>query len=456
MKKIFALLMLLCITLGADAQLLWKISGNGLDKPSYIFGTHHVAPLSMKDSIAGMPEAMEGTSQVYGELVMEDMMKPEMLMKMQQAMMLPGDTTLKSLFTPAQYDSIASVVKENIGMEIAMFDKVKPAALNAQLAVVLSVKAVKGYNPQEQLDTWFQTQARQAGKKVGGLESTESQINVLYNSQSLKRQAQQLYCSATHIGYGIDMTRRLAEAYLDQNLDKLLEITEEKMGNACDSTPEEEEALIYGRNADWAKRMPGIMKQAPTLFVVGAVDLLLMLFAFYAFPPNISITSANEFNKILHNTTNITINLENDIDLKNIDEGDFTAWILSFNSANTTGDTTTYDYTYEIRLGIAKTAEGYKIAELNGINWSEEDYNNITASDKIVQDEDGILNVSFVVSYADNTLNYTFQVNDASIENTASETGAIVGFRSLWNAVTNTDDVVLLNLQKAYKNLKKT
>lgn len=138
-----------------------------------------------------------------------------------------------------------------------------------------------------------------------------------------------------------------------------------------------------------------------------------------------------------------------DLDLKNIDEGDFTAWILSFNSANTTEETTTYNHTYEIRLGIAKTAEGYKIAELNGINWSEADYNNITASDKIVQDEDGILNVSFVVSYADNTLNYTFQVNDASIENTASETGAIVGFRSLWNAVTNTDDVVLLNLQKA-------
>ena len=227
MKKIFALLMLLCITLGANAQLLWKVSGNGLDKPSYLFGTHHVAPLSMKDSIAGMAEALKETSQVYGELVMEDMMKPEMLMKMQQAMMLPGDTTLRSLFTPTEYDSIASVVKENIGMEIAMFDKLKPAALNAQLAVVLSVKAVKGYNPQEQLDTWFQTQAKQAGKKVGGLESVESQINVLYNSQSLKRQAQQLYCSATHINYGIDMTRRLAEAYLGQDLDKLLEITEE-------------------------------------------------------------------------------------------------------------------------------------------------------------------------------------------------------------------------------------
>ena len=38
-------------------------------------------------------------------------------------------------------------------------------------------------------------------------------------------------------------------------------------------TPEEEEALIYGRNANWAKQMPDIMKQASTLFVVGAGHL---------------------------------------------------------------------------------------------------------------------------------------------------------------------------------------
>lgn len=138
-----------------------------------------------------------------------------------------------------------------------------------------------------------------------------------------------------------------------------------------------------------------------------------------------------------------------DLDLKNIDEGDFTAWILSFNSANTTEETTTYSHTYEIRLGVAKTAEGYKVAELGGIFWSEQDYNNIIASNTLVQDEDGILDVSFVVSYESETLTYSFIVNDESIENTASETGAIVGFRSLWNAVTNTDDVVLLNLQKA-------
>ena len=56
MKRLIGILLLACITLGAHAQLLWKISGNGLSKPSYLFGTYHLSPLSIKDSIAIKPD----------------------------------------------------------------------------------------------------------------------------------------------------------------------------------------------------------------------------------------------------------------------------------------------------------------------------------------------------------------------------------------------------------------
>lgn len=273
MKKTFALLLLLCLALGAQAQLLWKISGNGLDRPSYIVGTHHLAPLSVKDSLKTLPQAIEQTNQVYGEVVMDDMMKPETMQAMQQAMMLPADTTLRSLLTPAQYDSVAAVVKQYLGADLTLFDRLKPATVTTQLAVALGMNALPGFNPQEQLDTWFQSQARQAGKKVGGLETIGHQIDVLYNSQSSLRQARQLYCTATHIKQNIDQIQRLTRAYLTQDLDELLALTEEKMGNDCDSTPQEDEALIYGRNTNWAGLMPAIMQQAPTLFVVGAAHL---------------------------------------------------------------------------------------------------------------------------------------------------------------------------------------
>lgn len=273
MKKTLVFMLLLCITLGAQAQLLWKVSGNGLDRPSYVIGTHHLAPLSVKDSIANLQQAIDQTEQVYGEIVMDDANNPEILMKMQQAMMLPADTTLKSFYTQAQYDTIAAVVKNYMGVDLALFDKLKPATITTQLSVALAMKSLKGFNPQEQLDTWFQTQARQAGKKVGSLETIDMQINVLYNSQTLTRQALLLYCTATHIEQGVDQSLRMNQAYMKQDLDELLAIIEEKMGDACDSTPEEISTLIYGRNANWARQFPSIMKQSPTLFVVGAGHL---------------------------------------------------------------------------------------------------------------------------------------------------------------------------------------
>ena len=64
MKRITLALAALIITIGANAQLLWKISGNGLTKPSYLFGTHHVAPLSVIDSVPGLMDALAAADEI--------------------------------------------------------------------------------------------------------------------------------------------------------------------------------------------------------------------------------------------------------------------------------------------------------------------------------------------------------------------------------------------------------
>ena len=273
MKKTAILLAFLCMALAGNAQLLWKVSGNGLKEPSYIIGTHHVAPLSIKDSIAGLPAALEQAAQVYGEIKMKDMMNPDSLALMQQAMVLPGDVTLTSLYTPAQRDSVAAVVKKYLGVELQQLDKLKPAALTAQLSVILTLQHIPGYNPQEQLDTYFQQQAEAQGKKVGALETVALQTDVLYNSQSPAQQAKSLYCMATHIPYNVEQTRALTAAYMGQDIDAIQDITEARTGDDCDPEPSELETLIYGRNEAWAKKMPAIMTEASTLFAVGAAHL---------------------------------------------------------------------------------------------------------------------------------------------------------------------------------------
>ena len=273
-KKILFLLMLLCITMGVKAQLLWKISGSDLSKPSYVLGTHHLAPLSIIDSIPAFYKVLDEVDEVYGELVMSEMSNPLNIQKMQQAVVMPGDTTLHTLLTPSQYDSAAVKIKALMGVDLNMLDRMKPSFITSQVAVLLAMKTIKGFNPQQQLDVWVQSEAIKRGKTVAGLETMDFQTQILFNSQSLERQAAQMMCTLMHLDESQQMALKLTDGYMQQNLSKMEEVLNTRMGNDCDPLPEEEEVLIYGRNASWVKQMPAIMKARQTLFVVGSGHLL--------------------------------------------------------------------------------------------------------------------------------------------------------------------------------------
>ena len=53
-----------------ENSLLWKISGNGIEKPSYLYGTMHaVCETNIDDEVL---KAFDETSQLYLEIDMDD------------------------------------------------------------------------------------------------------------------------------------------------------------------------------------------------------------------------------------------------------------------------------------------------------------------------------------------------------------------------------------------------
>lgn len=272
MRKILIFALVLASALGCRAQLLWKVSGNGLREPSYVFGTLHVAPLSVVDSVPELKRVVSATRQTYGEVSAADMERS--MQQMAVAMSLSGGVTLRDLLDTREVAVVDSVMRRTLGAGLdnpAML-RMKPAAITAQLTVALYREFVDGYNPDEQLDLWFQEQASEAGKPVGGLESVGDQLDAMFGA-SLERQAEQLACLAGDMAANGALARLTVEAYMAQDLDALAGVMDAGLGDACDSTEEEEEILIYRRNAAWMKRMPAIMADAPTLFVVGAGHL---------------------------------------------------------------------------------------------------------------------------------------------------------------------------------------
>lgn len=280
MKKNILLTVLFAFaSLIANAQLLYKISGKGLANPSYIVGTYHLAPASFADSIPGMRQAMADCQQTYGELVMNQMMSADSVALLQQAMMLPDGMTIDKVLSADEMTRLNAYLKELMGMDLTnpllnqQMGKMAPTSLNTTLSMLSYMKKEGNVDVSNLIDDYFQKEAIAQGKGIGGLETVDFQIKVLFKSQTMERQKTLLMCLVDNAEFINEMTDKVGKAYYSQDIDAVKEALDAKLHNSCDQLPEEDDALINNRNADWVTKMPAIMSQKPTLFAVGAGHL---------------------------------------------------------------------------------------------------------------------------------------------------------------------------------------
>lgn len=281
MKKTLTFIIALLAASSMNAQILYKITGKDAKGASYIIGTYHLADASFTEKIPGLQTALAETEQVYGEVNMENIMQPASSQKMTAAMMLPEGQTLKTVLTPEQFGKVSAFAKELMGvgldndMVFSQLGKMSPRALATQFTLLLFMKnSTTPFNPANGLDNFFQMQAKQNNKPIGGLETIDFQIETLYKSTPIERQVEELICLVDNKEYNLMMVQEITKAFYAQDLQAIEKAADEKLNNSCDSTPEEEETLIYGRNDNWMKLMPSIMAEKPTFFAVGALHLV--------------------------------------------------------------------------------------------------------------------------------------------------------------------------------------
>ena len=281
MRKIIitAMTAVMAIT-GASAQLLYRISGKDLTKPSYVIGTHHLANVGFAEKVPGLKDALTETEQVYGELKWDDLTCPDSMRIMKESMILKDGKTLKDVLSAEAYKKVDYYLKKTMGVGLshpqvaAQMGKLTPAALTNQLTVLMYMQRHMGeFDPTSTFDQYFQAQAQKNNEPVGGLETISFQTGIVFNSKTIDRQAEELICLIDHEELNADLMDEMTEAFYAQNLDALKKVMDTKTNDKCDPTPEESARLIDNRNADWAAKMPDIMKARPTFFAVGAGHL---------------------------------------------------------------------------------------------------------------------------------------------------------------------------------------
>jgi len=264
MKKLLiaAACVFACFTANAqklDKGLLWKISGNGLTKPSYLYGTMHVTCDATLD--VHTLAALDVTDQLYLELDMDD---PALQSEMMGTIVMKDGVTMKSLATPEDYKVADDFLKENMGASLDMFNSFKPFMVSAFLYPKMIDCPAQSY------EMALVTVAKEQKEEVLGLETVAEQMAV-FDAIPYKEQMDELVKTAKD--KMVNDKKELAEMmalYNTRDLNELLAFMD-KSGNKMMAA--HNDVLLVNRNKNWIPKIEIIAKAKPTFFGVGAAHL---------------------------------------------------------------------------------------------------------------------------------------------------------------------------------------
>jgi uncharacterized protein len=239
--------------------LLWQVSGNGLTKPSFIFGTFH---LMCKDDIhfsEQLKKAMKSADTVYMELKIDD---PAILLGGLLYMNMRGDTSLKDLYTEAEFKKVESYFSDTLQTPLMLLEKMKPDMLVA----LLYPKMMNCPLPAS-IEEELAGLAKEYKKEIKGLETMEFQASV-FDSIPYKVQAKELLKNIDSFQIYKKQFADMLSLYKRQMLDSL----SESLDNDPD-TKDYEDILVNNRNKNWVSQLRTIMKKESVFVAVGAGHL---------------------------------------------------------------------------------------------------------------------------------------------------------------------------------------
>ncbi|MEO8572830.1 MAG: TraB/GumN family protein [Pyrinomonadaceae bacterium] len=245
----------------ASPSLLYQVTGNGITKPSYIFGTFHAVCASDMVPLESLDTYITQTDQLIMEIDMDDAAE---MQSMAKAVVIPDGKTIKDLLTPEQFAKVDEMFKSLLGYSAENVKMVKPAMLT--VFVLTSSKSI-GCTPVT-YDLSIMQNAAGKKKPIVGLETVGSQIKVI-DSQPLAKQAKDLYEMALNPQKSIDELKQLMAVYKLRDPDKLYELTNRLMTD----DKEFQARLLDERNTDWIPKLAAAFKEKPTFVAVGAGHL---------------------------------------------------------------------------------------------------------------------------------------------------------------------------------------
>lgn len=293
----------MCKTSASKTEgLLWKISGNGLENPSYLFGTYHTMLPFFLEDVKGFDKAFNTVKQLVVEIDFMEAQQSEYTEKM----FLPKGITYSDLLSENDYGTLDSVLQRYMNVSADKMN-MSPGYVNYFIQLMyFQTEAEKWKNDKNILSNPLQEgtfdeiiykMAVEKAYPVVGLETNKDRRDLgllkaigLESDDELSVQVEKLIK-----GIRLFNTPRMHElitlrvefdlAYSEQQItllestnNRIIEFMKEhalELGmDSADSIDEQNEVTLKKRNLLWIEKIPALIQDQPSLIAVGAVHLV--------------------------------------------------------------------------------------------------------------------------------------------------------------------------------------
>lgn len=250
-----------------DAQinenaLFWEISGNGLEKTSYILATVKFLPAD-KLSISKNVEAKLNSSEIFAT---ETLMDHHARHELNKAAHLPHHKSIKDYLSAEDFLRLEKLFDEKLGIKKLKFETVysqfKPVLLSVTITRLSLGKQVK------YMEMELMKRAEKEDLVITGLETAEREIAAM-EEFDIKAQVHALLHTMDNYEEQIAEYHAMIDAYLTGDLHKTLEFTL----HPSEENEAFKRSFFYERNKEFIPNMESLMKKGKTFFAIGAGHL---------------------------------------------------------------------------------------------------------------------------------------------------------------------------------------
>ncbi len=243
-------------------SLLWEVTGNGLTKPTYIYGTMHLMCSGDAKPSKALKTAITNANEIYMEIDMDNLGE---IFSMVMVGKMRHDTTLQQLYNADEYARIESFFQKNkLGMQFQAMAKMQPMLVSALVyQVMLNCSEADG------VEMEIMKEASPLKKEIKGLETAAFQASLIDNIP-YHVQAKDLLSSIDSIEQNKKMFVDMIATYKLGDVDTLAKAS---IGSGEFNSQEAIDQLLNNRNKNWSEQFGTITKNKSLLIAVGAAHL---------------------------------------------------------------------------------------------------------------------------------------------------------------------------------------